>query len=106
MRARYAAYALGRVSYILDTTHPEGPHWQADRESWRSQVQAFCSGTRFVGLQVEDAQTQGDRAWVRFRASLQQQGQDASLTEQSEFRRAEGRWLYFGAQAQTAGSGT
>ena len=40
MRSRYSAYALGLVDYIIDTTLPAGPHWQADRSAWASELQS------------------------------------------------------------------
>ena len=95
MRSRYAAYALGAVDYILDTTHPAGPLFRSDREAWRRDVADFCQGTRFEGLTVEAApDVAGDVGWVTFRAQLSQAGEDVSFRERSRFERLDGRWLY------------
>ena len=97
MRSRYSAYALGLAPYILDTTDPDGPHARADRAAWAADVLRFCEGTRFVGLEVLEASADGDAGRVRFRATLEQGGQDASFEEDSLFRRIEGRWVYTAA---------
>lgn len=95
MRSRYAAYALGKVGYIIQTTHPNSPFQAKNEVAWRKELQQFCRETRFVGLQIMttdeiDRQT----ATVTFRAVLLQGGRDASFTEQSLFERVRGHWLY------------
>lgn len=95
MRSRYSAYARGLVDYVLDTTHPAGPHWRTDRRAWRADVQAFCDGTAFEGLTVHGFGMDPDGAqWVDFTARLSQGGRDASFRERSRFRPHEGRWRY------------
>jgi len=94
MRSRFAAYALGLVDYIQRTTHPDGPHHQDDRDVWAASILAFSQGTRFQTLVISEHSQQGDRAWVTFRAGLNQAGQDASFTERSGFERVDGAWLY------------
>ena len=95
MRSRYAAYALGKVGYIMNTTHPDSPHYQHNRATWRKELRAFCQNTAFVGLQIlETAVLDSSRATVTFCAILMQHGQDASFTECSQFVQQKGRWLY------------
>jgi SEC-C motif-containing protein len=95
MRSRYAAYAVGAVDYVLDTTHPDGPRWRADRGAWRRDVSRFCAETAFLGLQVHGAGFDPDgAAWVEFTARLTQNGGDASFRERSRFRPHRGRWAY------------
>lgn len=89
MRSRYAAYALGKVRYVMETT-AEPPE---DRESWRADIQRFCDGTRFTGLEIRSVEPGETEAWVTFHAVLDQGGRDASFTERSRFVRRE-RWLY------------
>src|SRR5689334_9579352 len=52
MRSRYSAYALNKPDYIMQTTHPEGPHWHENPAAWRVELEAFSLGTRFEGLQI------------------------------------------------------
>lgn len=94
MRSRYAAYAVGEVDYILSTTHPASPHFQADAGSWRAEVQRFCQQVTFLGLRIDHAESAGDAGTVKFFATLQQGGGDASFGEESTFARVDGRWLY------------
>ena len=97
MRSRYSAYAVGEVDYILATTHPDSPHFQADTAAWKSDVRRFCQQTTFERLTVEHAEEGDGAAQVRFHAALKQGTQDASFTEQSQFYRVGGAWLYFAA---------
>ena len=92
MRSRYAAYALGKIGYILKTEQPSSN--QPDR---RKAIKQFCQNTDFVGLQILAEETlAADRATVTFQAILTQHGQDASFTECSLFEKRDGRWLYIG----------
>jgi len=93
MRSRYSAYALGKVDYIMATTHPDNPQFRADRAVWRAQIQQFSDRTRFVGLQILAAE--GDI--VTFHAILFEDESDISYTERSLFKQKDGRWLYVDA---------
>ena len=95
MRSRYAAYALSKVGYIVQTTHPDSPLRPQNEIVWRKDLQQFCRETKFMGLQiVAAAEIDRQTATVTFRAILWQGGRDASFTEQSLFERVRGRWLY------------
>jgi SEC-C motif-containing protein len=97
MRSRYAAYVVGDVEYIIATTDPEGPQFQADRAAWSRSIAAFSAATRFEQLEVRAATPIVDeRGEVEFFARLSRAGEDVSFTERSEFVRREGRWLYVG----------
>jgi SEC-C motif-containing protein len=94
MRSRYVAYALGEWDYLMDTTHPEGPIYRADRDAWREELRSFTTNTLFERLEVLGSGEDGDRGWVAFRAHLSQGDGDASFGERSRFDRVDGRWLY------------
>jgi SEC-C motif-containing protein len=96
MRSRYVAYLLGRATYIVETTHPDGPQFHADREQWLAQITEFCRATTFVGLSILATSDQEPDQSVHFRATLIQDGQDASFSERSLFRRHDGQWKYLG----------
>ena len=92
MRARYAAYALGKISYILKTERPS-----PGQPTRRKAIKQFCQNTEFIGLQILAEETLAEgRATVTFHAVLAQQGRDASFTERSLFAKRDGRWLYIG----------
>ncbi|MEZ4669590.1 MAG: YchJ family metal-binding protein [Anaerolineae bacterium] len=91
MRSRYSAYALNLADYIIQTTHPDGEHYQADRAAWTREVELFCKNTRFEGLHIMAAHAD----MVTFRATLFANQRNVSFTEISLFRRHNGRWTYF-----------
>lgn len=96
MRSRYCAYALHLADYIMATTHPDGPHFQADAEVWREDVLEFSRGTAFEGLSILSAEhlPGAKTGRVTFRAQLSQGGRDVSFVEKSAFAVHEGRWKY------------
>lgn len=97
MRSRYAAYALGDVDYIIATTDPEGPQFQADRAAWARSIVDFSRATRFEKLEIRAASPVADeRGDVEFLARLSRGGEDVSFVERSLFVRRDGRWLYVG----------
>ncbi len=94
MRSRYAAYASGKVDYIVVTTHADSPHREANVPPWRADLTRFVSQTTFDGLTVRATTTDGERGTVTFEARLRQGGRDATMLEESLFFRVDGRWLY------------
>ncbi|MEZ6184377.1 MAG: YchJ family metal-binding protein [Planctomycetota bacterium] len=100
MRSRFAAYALGEVEYLQDTTDPEGEHFRPDRGAWAVEIAHYCKRTAFEGLEVKDHGEDGDQGWVEFRAALKQGTDDLSFSERSRFTRRGGRWLYTAGVAQ------
>jgi SEC-C motif-containing protein len=97
MRSRYAAYAVGDVDYIIATTDPNGPQFQADRSTWARSIAAFSAGTRFEKLEIRAVGPIVDeRGEVEFFARLSRDGDDVSFVERSVFVRRDGRWMYVG----------
>lgn len=99
MRSRYCAYAKGLVDYILLTTAP-GPMAQEDEAGWREEVRRFSASTRFVGLSISEHVDGPEEAFVTFRCTLTQQGEDVSFAERSRFVRVAGRWAYHSGERQ------
>ncbi len=91
MRSRYSAYSLGLVSYIMKTTHPDGPRYNPDSVLWKREIELFCQNTRFAGLQILAARED----MVTFRATLFENQHDVSFTEISVFRQHNGHWKYY-----------
>jgi SEC-C motif domain protein len=93
MRSRYAAYALGRLDYIAATC--AGPAAAAFdlKDAEVSQL-----GTRWLGLEIlgtrkgRDADEDGT---VSFIARYSHNGAGGELKETSQFRRIDGRWVYW-----------
>ncbi|MCO5188088.1 MAG: YchJ family metal-binding protein [Anaerolineae bacterium] len=107
MRARYAAYASGSVSYLLKSIHPDSPQRRSDVIQWRRELHAVTTQTRFVRLRIlfVDDSSSAEMAFVTFRVTAFQGTLDVSFGERSEFRLRNGRWLYFdGVMLPSSGS--
>lgn len=98
MRSRYTAYALGRADYVMATTDPEGPHWEADADAWRRSILEFGRSFDFDGVTIHAAEQDGDHGTVHFTAHLRKKREDHSFDEDSTFVRRDGRWLYRAAK--------
>lgn len=96
MRSRYAAYALGLADYIIQTTHPENSSYSLDFSKWKREILQFSQNTEFVGLKILEFVDGEQVASVTFTAYLKQQGDDATFTEKSYFKKVKERWLYVG----------
>lgn len=90
MVTRYSAYAAGDSSYIMRTTHPANPDFKSDRAVWAKEIENFCNGTEFLGLEVLDFIEGDEEAFVIFKAKLS----DGVMTEKSRFLKVDNRWLY------------
>lgn len=96
MRSRFAAFAVGAVDYLMETTDPEGPQAEADAARWRSGLLRWCRVATFERLEVLEAtlDPDGARGTVTFHATIRAEGADHSFRERSRFRRVDGRWRY------------
>ena len=98
MRARYAAYALGKVRFIQNSERSDPPLLPKELIERRRSLKDFCQNTQFLGLQIlDEAMLDDKQTTVTFRATLLQGGQDASFTERSLFELRNGRWVYVSA---------
>ena len=86
MRSRYTGYYLGKLSYLLESWHPQTRPASLDHGS---------SGI-WVGLEVIDSKTEasGDEGMVEFRAKMIHNNLLELLHEKSLFNKIEGRWYY------------
>lgn len=101
MRSRYSAYALDLADYVMETTHPDNPHYNNDQNAWKQDLHLFSTHTKFLFLEVLEF-TDGDSlAYVTFRANLRQSDQDVSFTEKSSFVKENDRWFYRDAVANS-----
>ena len=105
VRARYTAFVLGKVRFIIDTTHPSAPHYQADRGAWRAELQEYCRRVTFEGLELHGHEIDEARgeAWVTFTVGMRMGGVDAGFSERSRFRRDGNRWRYVDGELDPVG---
>ena len=92
MRARYSAYVMGDIDYLVKTTLP------ANRSSnLRAAYQSTHDSIRWLGLKVIPTWlgSESDKVGkVEFRADYEQDGRRGVHREVSRFRRAGGEWFY------------
>lgn len=90
MRARYAAYALGEIDFLVATSA------DADREG----IASWQKRARFVGLRVEKVEPGEPEAFVTFAARFLEAGRCAELRERSRFTKTDGHWRYRDGEAR------
>jgi SEC-C motif-containing protein len=86
MRARYSAYALGRMQFVFDT-------WHATTRPLREEL-AHDPAIKWLGLEVRQHVPGEDVATVEFVARSKSGGRAQRLHEISRFVREDGRWFY------------
>ncbi len=97
MRARYSAYALGKLDFIRDTMSPE-----TRKDFDRKSVARWSSQSEWLGLEVQSTgegrpgDTQGI---VEFTAHFNQDGKKQAHHERALFRyeMVEGQWVFVDA---------
>jgi len=90
LEARYQAYQDGDVDYILESIHPK----KRDQHQ-RDSVAAWAKSAKFLALNIESVQEDGDQAWIDFSVQYEQDGNVTDHVEKAEFQRADDRWYYF-----------
>ncbi len=88
MRARYSAYALGKMAYVADSWHPDTRPVDLENASGHA--------VRWLGLSIKSSRLlDDDTAEVEFVARFREGGgRAARLHETSRFVREQGRWYY------------
>ena len=92
MRSRYAAYAIGKVDYLI-ATRPEAKRAEENRD----ELLQYCRSVSFVGLKIAAKEKGGkgdDTCIVTFHASIQANGRRSLHIETSTFVRENGKWVY------------
>jgi SEC-C motif-containing protein len=90
MRARYSAFAVGDLAYLVGTYH----------SSSRPEVfslEPSIEWTRLAVLATEDGGLFDAEGTVQFRAVYVRDGKRGVHAETSRFAREDGRWTYVGA---------
>lgn len=94
MRSRYSAYALGLADYIIETTHPQSPHYISDRTQWVKQIAAFSKQISFDHLEILEFNEGDHESFVSFVAHLSQEKMDVTFSERSHFLKVNNSWKY------------
>ncbi len=93
LRSRYAAFAKGKVDYLLETAHPDIRE-DLDEESLRS----WAEESKWLGLEIVETQLGGeddDEGLVEFIAHYENSdGESVDHHERSYFKKDDGRWYF------------
>jgi len=94
MRARYSAYALGKIDFLVDSLAPESRH-DFDRKS----VAHWSTQSQWLGLDIlgaEAGQPGDSEGVVEFIAHFALDGEERAHRERSRFRfdSEEARWFF------------
>lgn len=99
MRARYSAYVMEQVQFVLDTTHPS----QRDQYT-ENGIRRWSRNSEWIGLTIlgtEAGTPEDDNGTVEFVAEYFAKGRRQRHHEIAEFRREEGIWYFYDGQAPT-----
>ncbi|HEY5397343.1 MAG TPA: YchJ family metal-binding protein [Trebonia sp.] len=89
MRARYSAFAVGNLAYLLGTYH-------SSSRPGAFSLDPSIQWTRLAVLETEDGGLFESAGTVRFRAVYAREGKRGVMDETSRFVREDGRWTYVG----------
>ena len=97
MRARYSAYVMEEVDFIIETTHPS----QRDQFTANG-IRRWSRNSEWLGLTILDTDkgtADDDIGSVEFVATYFAKGRRQRHHEIAEFRRHEGAWAFYDGQA-------
>jgi peptide deformylase len=100
MRSRFTAYAKQCVDYLIDSTHPLGPHYQTHRKSWKQELLKQVQKTHFDHLTIFGSTENIHFSCVTFSFSVRMGQTQETYTERSYFKKVpnKDRLLYFGGR--------
>mgnify|MGYP003477035288 FL=1 len=97
MRARYSAYALGEVDFVMNSHTPD-----AGKDVDREQTEAWSKSSKWLGLEILSTEAGGesdDRGTVDFVARYKVKNGSLEHRARANFEKHDGKWLFADAQA-------
>jgi uncharacterized protein YchJ len=104
LRARFVAYKMGAIDYLIATTHRDNPERKGlDDKAYAKALTRTARANTFLSLAVEGHEPgpSDDEAFVSFTVTSRpnapgHQGKPADVQrERSHFKRENGAWLYY-----------
>ncbi|MCA8969571.1 MAG: YchJ family protein [Planctomycetes bacterium] len=92
MRARYCAFVMGEIDFLVDTLAPE-----AHEDGERDAIEAWSKGSEWHGLAIRKTDGGGpgdERGTVEFVAHFSQGGEEQFHHELATFERRNGQWRF------------
>lgn len=100
MRARYTAFVIGDVDFILNSHHPKTRD-EVNREG----IEEWSRKSEWLGLTILGTEAGGEKdsqGIVDFSARYKAEGKEQDHRERSLFEREKGRWMFVDAAALPA----
>ena len=94
MRSRYAAFALGLGTYLVETLAAEHEDLALPRAELVRELAEARQRQRFMGLRILHEAEAGTEGEVMFHARIFEKGIDGSFVELSRFVRQGNAWRY------------
>jgi SEC-C motif-containing protein len=87
VRSRYAAFALGKVDYLLRTLHEDHPDRSKPQERIEQALKAASSAFKYMGLSIIESEPRDKDGYCRvlYLARIFRRGEDVSFLELAEF---------------------
>ncbi len=89
MRARYTAYVMQEIDFIVDTHDPARLN-RLDRKA----TEKWAAESDWLGLEIKRAESSGDEGEVEFTAKFSQDGTEYDHHEISSFVKKNGFWYF------------
>lgn len=99
VRARFSAYALGMVDFIMLTTHPESRHYEGNAKRWRAALNGYVLRTVFLNLEILSAEDEKVSYRMKYFTMLNREEEET--IEHCTFKQESGKWLYFDGVHET-----
>src|SRR4051812_41423882 len=94
MRSRYAAFAMGLGTYLVQTLASSHPDLASEPKELAILLSRARERQRFLGLRILYTHASSDEGEVLFFARIFERGADRSFAELSTFVREDGTWRY------------
>ena len=101
LRARYTAFALGEVDYIIDTHHS-----RTRGELKREEIEDWSKSSKWLGLEIvktEAGEAKDEKGAILFCARYEADGKAQEHWEQSIFEKEGGQWRFLDAHGVKQG---
>ena len=99
MRARYSAYALKNVRFIIETTHPSNKEFQTNTKKWNKKLLNYIQTITFISLEILPLSKTPSNPFLQglisFRILFTQDSKPLQVMEETSlFERKNTLWLY------------
>jgi SEC-C motif-containing protein len=101
LRARYTAFTLGEIDFILSSHHSK-----TRNDIKREEIEDWSKTSKWLGLkivEIEAGKAEDEKGTLLFSAQYHADGKDHDHWEKSFFEKEEGNWKFLDAQGVQVG---